>query len=117
MDFEFFTDVTGLPLAKCDVESEAFADWLCHDLGADKVVVGSLLTKVTHLQKRPAKEFTITGKIYHLIIADEEVELFINNTEFSHSEFEDLDFDGSVAGCGLADFTRLLESWAEFIGV
>ena len=117
MDFEFFTDVTGLPLAKCDVESEAFADWLSHDLGADKPAVHSLLNEIHAIQNKPAMDLTITGKIYHLNIADDEVELFLNNAELSQDDFDDLVLDGPAAGCGLADFTRLLESWAEFIGV
>ncbi len=42
MDFEFVTDVTGQPLAKCDIESEAFGDWLSHDIGTDRAAITAL---------------------------------------------------------------------------
>ena len=41
---------------------------------------------------------------------------FHNNNELAHSEFEDEDLDGPVAGCGLVECKHLLENWLAFIG-
>ena len=115
MDFEFLTDVPGEPLAKCDVESEYFGDWLSHDIGADTVAVATLMAAIEKLLTRQQMEFEYTGKIYHLMIADDEVELFLNNTELNHSEFDEDLAEGPVSGCGLMDFANLLENWLAFI--
>ncbi|GGF57439.1 YacL family protein [Alteromonas lipolytica] len=115
MDFEFVTDVTGQPLAKCDIESEAFGDWLSHDLGTNTKAISDLLLTVDGLLAKRAADAEITGKIYHLVIADDEVDLFLNNTELSGQEFEEEFSDGPVAGCGLVEFKHLLQSWLEFI--
>lgn len=34
-------------------------------------------------------EFEYIGKIYYLIIVDDEVDLFLNNIEFNYSEFDE----------------------------
>ena len=49
------------------------------------------------------------------MIADDEVELFLNNTELNHSEFDEDLAEGPVSGCGLMDFANLLENWLAFI--
>ncbi|NVK54276.1 MAG: YacL family protein [Alteromonadaceae bacterium] len=115
MDFEFMTDVTGQPLAKCDIESEALGDWLSHDIGTNKNAINSLLQSIEQLHNNQRTDVDIIGKIYHLSIADDEVELFLNNNQTNHSEFEDDYDDGPIAGCGLVEFNHLLESWLEFI--
>ena len=116
MDFEFVTDATGQPLAKCDIESEAFGDWLSHDIGTDRAAITSLIDTLQQVLDRQRADYQYTGKIYHLIIADDEVEIFHNNNELAHSEFEDEDLDGPVAGCGLVECKHLLENWLAFIG-
>ncbi|MDC8829703.1 YacL family protein [Alteromonas gilva] len=115
MDFEFITDVTGQPLAKCDIESEALGDWLSHDICTDKRAIESLLYMIEQLKNNQRPDVEFTGKIYHLAIADDEVELFLNNSQPHHDEFEDDYSDGPAAGCGLVEFTHLLESWRDFI--
>lgn len=115
MDFEFVTDVTGEPLAKCDIESENFGDWLSHDVGTDVQAIHTLLESLDKLLNKQLMHFDFTGKIYHLTMADDEAELFLNNTDLSHHEFDDEEIDGPVAGCGLVELKMLLESWLEFI--
>ncbi|MFS1703339.1 UPF0231 family protein [Aestuariibacter sp. GS-14] len=116
MDFDFVTDVTGQPLAKCDIETEAFGDWLSHDIGTSKPAISALIAKLEQVLNRTLSHYEYTGKIYHLVIEDDEVDVFLNNSELAHSEFEDDAIDGPVAGCGLVEFKHLLESWLTFIG-
>ncbi|OFC69274.1 YacL family protein [Alteromonas confluentis] len=115
MDFEFLTDVTGQPLARCDMESEYFGDWLSHDIGSDKALITSLLHNLDRLLGRQIPDYEFVGKIYHLTIADEEVDLFLNNNDIADSQFEDEQPDGPVAGCGLVELKHLLASWQAFI--
>ena len=56
-------NVTGEPLAKCDVESEYFGDWLSHDIGADTVAVATLMAAIEKLLTRQQMEFEYTGKM------------------------------------------------------
>ena len=114
MDFEFLTDVTGQPLARCDMESEYFGDWLSHDIGSNTTLIASLLGSLDALVERKTADFEYTGKIYHLVVADEEVDLFLNNVELADSQFEDEQPEGPVAGCGLVELRHLLASWQEF---
>ncbi len=115
MDFEFLTDVTGQPLARCDMESEYFGDWLSHDIGSNQALISSLLSSLDALMERKIPDFEFVGKIYHLTIADEEVDLFLNNSELADEQFEDEQPEGPVAGCGLVEFRHLLASWQEFV--
>lgn len=115
MDFDFVTDVTGQPLAKCDLETEAFGDWLSHDIGTDKAAISALLNMLQQLLDRQIIDYEFTGKIYHIQITEDEVDLFLNNNELTHYEFEDETIDGPVSGCGLVEFKHLLESWLSFI--
>ncbi len=115
MDFEFITDVTGQPLAKCETEAEAFGDWLSHDIGANKSAIASLLETVESALSQSQVDFEFSGKIYHLIMSNDEVELFLNNNQISHSEFANEQSDEAVAGCGLVEFKHLLENWLDFV--
>ncbi len=115
MDFEFVTDVTGLPLAKCDIESEAFGDWLSHDVSVNKTTITTLLTGIEQVLNHQLTSYEFTGKIYHLTIADDEVELFINSGQSTHSEYGEDYSELAVAGCGLIECKHLLTSWLEFI--
>lgn len=115
MDFEFVIDVTGQPLAQCDMESESFGDWLTQDIGSDIPLIDILLESLDALLARKMADFDFTGKIYHLTIAEDEVELFLNYSGTSHDEFEEIDPKAPIAGCGLVELNHLLESWREFI--
>lgn len=115
MDFEFVTDVTGMPLAKCDIESEAFGDWLSHDISVDKNTIITLLSNIDKVLKHQLTHYEFIGKIYHLTIADDEVELFINSGQSQHSEFDDDYSELAAAGCGLIECKHLLTNWLEFI--
>lgn len=115
MDFEFLTDVTGQPLAKCDIECELFGDWLSHDMGTDRSSIKSLLCRIQQMLRKQSVSLEYTGKIYHLSVADDEVELFLNNAELTTDEFDSESVAGPVAGCGLVEFAHLLASWLDFI--
>jgi uncharacterized protein YacL (UPF0231 family) len=115
MEFQFQTDITGQPTAKCDIECEAFGDWLCNDLGTDRTKIHDLLDTVERLLKKNLSRFELTGKEYHLVFENDEVELSLNNSQTSHQEFNE-DFDANqTIGCGLIDFQNLLQEWRKFI--
>ncbi|MDU0354107.1 YacL family protein [Paraglaciecola aquimarina] len=115
MEFQFQTDITGLPIAKCDLECEAFGDWLSHDLSTDKSNITLLLQTTEKLLSKQLSHYQFTGKVYHLIFENDEVELVLNNNEVSTAEFADEHDNEHVTGCGLVDFKHLLEEWANFV--
>ncbi|MCF2948388.1 YacL family protein [Paraglaciecola aquimarina] len=114
MEFQFRKGITGLPLAKCDLECEAFGDWLSHDLGTDRAKIKDLLEIVEQLLNKRLAHYELSGKEYYLTFEDDEVLLSLNNNQTTVDEFaEDYDPDEST-GCGLIDFKHLLEQWAIF---
>lgn len=115
MEFQFRKDITGLPIAKCDLECEAFGDWLSHDISIKKAEIKSLLNTVDKLLNKQLNHYEYTGKEYHLIFENDEVELALNNNQSSHTEFEDEFDEGANTGCGLVDFQKLLQEWQIFI--
>jgi uncharacterized protein YacL (UPF0231 family) len=116
MDFQFTTDITGLPIAKCDTECEAFGDWLSNDISVDKTTIDALLNTLDSLVNKQINSYKFSGKIYYLVFADDEVELFLNNHRVTNSEFTEDDIPyGPEAGCGLVDFQQLLQEWRDFI--
>ncbi|MGJ8682108.1 YacL family protein [Paraglaciecola sp.] len=115
MEFQFQTDITGQPTAKCDLEYEAFGDWLCNDLGTDRAKIHDLLNTIEQLLNKKIPSFELTGKEYHLVFENDEVELSLNNNQTKHDEFSQ-DFDANqTTGCGLIDFQQLLQAWKNFI--
>ncbi|APE04659.1 hypothetical protein CW735_04090 [Alteromonas sp. MB-3u-76] len=115
MDFQFRTDMLGEPSAKCDIECEAFGDWLSNDLGTDRESINTVLDAIENLLCRNIPEYQFIGKEYTLTIEDDEVILTLNHNETSHKEFAE-DYDEEMqAGCGLADFKHLLQEWKAFI--
>ncbi|WP_158971167.1 YacL family protein [Paraglaciecola sp. L3A3] len=114
MDFQFQTDITGLPIAKCDIECEAFGDWLSHDLSVDQGQIDELLEKIDQLLNKKLIQYTFIGKIYHLVFESDEVELILNNSDVSSSEFSEQISDQQITGCGLIDLQNLLLEWKSF---
>ena len=115
MEFQFQTDVTGQPIAKCGIESEAFGDWLGNDLGADRPQIRALLDIVEKLLAKKLLHYQLIGKEYTLDFEDEEVLITLNHHQTSHEEFAQ-EYDLNIsAGCGLVDFQRLLQEWKHFI--
>jgi uncharacterized protein YacL (UPF0231 family) len=115
MEFQFMTDISGQPIAKCELECEAFGDWLGNDLGKDPRKVSQLLHTIDELLNKQLPHFELTTKEYHLSIEDDEVTLSLNNAQSQTEEFAEHYPDEQVTGCGLIDFQQLLKAWQQFI--
>ncbi|MFT6776437.1 MAG: hypothetical protein ACJAV1_000348 [Paraglaciecola sp.] len=122
MDYQFFHDILGQPVATCELECEAFGDWLTHDIAQDTEQIILLLKTVHQLQINQLVSYQHNGKEYHLQFDKDEVELILNNNhiqditcseEDESQELEDLHIQ---SGCGLADFHTLLKAWQQFSG-
>lgn len=115
MEFQFRTDITGQPIAKCELECEAFGDWLSHDLGSNRSNIRSVLEVVDKLLNKQLSHYELTGKDYHLVFEDDEVQITLNHNQTSHNEFAE-SYDQEIEnGCGLIDFKHLLLEWQKFI--
>ena len=121
MDYQFFHDILGHPVAICDLECEPFGDWLSHDVAQEFEQITLLLNIIVQLQTNQLVNYQHNGKEYHLELDKDEVELNLNNNHIqtmTHSEddenqeLEDLHIQ---SGCGLADFHILLKAWQKFI--
>jgi uncharacterized protein YacL (UPF0231 family) len=121
MDYQFFHDLLGNPIAKCELECEAFGDWLSHDISKDVAQITLLLNTVQQLQSNQIADYQHYRKEYHLLLDKDEVELCLNNnyiqnmTDSKDDESQELEDLQIQSGCGLADFNRLLEAWQQFI--
>lgn len=122
MDYQFFHDILGHPMATCELECEPFGDWLSHDIADDAEQITVLLNVIHQLQTNQLASYQHNGNEYHLEFDKDEVELILNNNHIQNiasseddesQELEDLHIQ---AGCGLADFYTLLKAWQKFIG-
>ncbi|MFT5840212.1 MAG: hypothetical protein ACI9UT_002723 [Flavobacteriales bacterium] len=121
MDYQFSHDLLGHPVATCELECEAFGDWLSHEISQDAGQITQLLNTVDQLQTNQLISYQHNGKEYHLLLDKDEVELILNNNHIQEitasedeesQELEDLHIQ---SGCGLADFHTLLKAWQKFI--
>jgi uncharacterized protein YacL (UPF0231 family) len=121
MDYQFFHDILGNPMAICELECEAFGDWLSHDIARDFTQIILLLNTVQQLQSNQLVSYQHNGKEYHLLLDKDEVELILNNNKIQSiapseddksQELSDLHIQ---SGCGLADFHTLLRAWQKFV--
>lgn len=121
MDYQFSHDLLGHPVASCELECEAFGDWLSHDIGQDVEQITLLLNTISQLQTNQLTSYQHNGKEYHLQFDKDEVELILNNNHIQKiasseddesQELEDLHIQ---SGCGLTDFHRLLKAWQKFV--
>ncbi len=121
MDYQFSHDILGQPVATCELECEAFGDWLSHEIARDFEQIKLLLYTIQQLQTNQLSSYQHNGKEYHLEFDKDEVELILNNNhsqnmspaeEEERQELSDLNIQ---AGCGLDDFHTLLKSWQKFI--
>jgi uncharacterized protein YacL (UPF0231 family) len=121
MDYQFSHDILGHPVAKCELDCEAFGDWLSHDIADDVGQIIMLIDVINQLQTNRITDYQHNGKEYHLQLDKDEVELILNNNQIQNiapaeddesQELEDLHIQ---AGCGLADFYKLLKAWQQFI--
>ena len=121
MDYQFSHDILGHPVATCDLDCEAFGDWLSHDVGRDISQITLLLETIQQLQSYQLSSYQHNGKEYHLQFDKDEVELILNNNHIQEISSSEDDESQELAdlhiqsGCGLADFHTLLKAWQQFI--
>mgnify|MGYP000038069729 CR=1 FL=1 len=121
MDYQFYHDILGNPVASCELECEAFGDWLTHDIGKDFAQITLLLSITQQLQSNQLVSYQHIGKEYHLQFDKDEVELMLNNNhiqDIAPSEDDESQELGDLhiqSGCGLTDFDTLLKSWQQFV--
>lgn len=121
MDYQFSHDILGQPVASCELECEAFGDWLSQDIAQDFAQITLLLNVIHQLQTNQLVSYQHNGKEYHLLFDKDEVELILNNNQIqqmTHSqddESQELSDLHIQSGCGLADFYKLLKAWQLFI--
>lgn len=126
MEYQFKTDINGQPTAKCELDCEAFGDWLTNDIGKNRAQLTALIISVEQALKKAVQFFELTTQGYHLEIELEEVTLSLRYTSHNSSHDESLFHDqddhtdnednSPATGCGLADFHDLLKGWQAFIG-
>jgi uncharacterized protein YacL (UPF0231 family) len=121
MDYQFSHDILGHPVATCELECEAFGDWLSHDITQDLAQITLLLDIIHQLQTNQLLSYQHNGKEYHLQFDKDEVELILNNNHIQEmgssedDESQELNDLHIQAGCGLADFHTLLKAWQQFV--
>jgi uncharacterized protein YacL (UPF0231 family) len=121
MDYQFFYDILGEPVATCELDCEAFGDWLSHDIAKNLEQITLLLNTIQQLQTDQLTSYQHNGKEYHLQLDKDEVELILNNnhiqdmTPSEDDESQELENLYIQSGCGLADFHTLLKAWQQFI--
>ena len=115
MEYQFSYDVLGQPVAKCELECEAFGDWLSHDIAKDHKQLSLLLEVIKKLQKQQLADYQYIGKIYHLQLDKDEVTLTLNNETLDLAQAQHVEWDPEISnGCGLIDLQRLLIAWQAF---
>jgi len=121
MDYQFFHDILGNPIATCELECEAFGDWLSHDIAQDLRQITLLLNTIQQLQNNQLMSYQHNGKEYHLLLDKDEVELILNNNHIQNMAVAEDETNQELAdlhiqsGCGLVDFDTLLKAWQQFI--
>ncbi|MGS2719059.1 UPF0231 family protein [Paraglaciecola aestuariivivens] len=117
MDYQFSRNLLGQAIATCELECEAFGDWLTNDLGSDKTQIKALIEIINKLQNQELNHYQHVGKDYHLELDTDEVELSLNNTQISDPNFNQEEHLGSdnTTGCGLTDLLYLLNAWLDYL--
>ena len=120
MDYQFSHDILGQPSATCELECEAFGDWLSHEIAQDFAQINLLLNTVQQLQSNQLVSYQHNGKEYHLLLDKDEVELILNNNHIQemtslNDDTPELSNLHIQSGCGLADFHTLLKAWQKFV--
>jgi len=119
MNYQFKRNRKGKPLAQFDMGSEAFSHWFSQELGGDKEKIELLRKVVKQLQNKEIKEFALPGKEINLSLDLYEVE--VKSTMLSMDAPDDMPegtelYDQeSISGCGLEDFSHVLDSWLDFV--
>ncbi|MFB0912619.1 MAG: YacL family protein [Glaciecola sp.] len=119
MNYQFIRDLQGSPVAEFEMGSETFSQWFTQELGTDENKMEVVFNAIQQLESREIKEFLLQGNDVSLLLDPYEVE--------ARSKILDVDapdplpegtqlYDQeSIAGCGLEDFTRVLQSWRDCV--
>lgn len=117
MDYKFYTDVSGKPIAECDEDAATFGDWLSNELNSD-AALNKVFGSMQQLDLGHIKTHKIKGHDYTLVMDADEAQLHRHLGYWDDSaelpEGTELDMQNEV-GCGLEDLKELLLDWQEFI--
>lgn len=118
MDYKFYKEISGKPVAECEPEASTFGDWLTAELGNNSEAVTALLTIIEQLQSDELQSHKLKGNDYTLILDQDEAELHSHlgywDEDAELPEGTELD-QQTALGCGLEDLKELLLEWQEFI--
>ncbi len=119
MNYQFIRDLQGSPVAQFDMGSEAFTLWFSEELGSDQSKIAAILTAIEQVQTEQIKEFVLEGMDINLSLDRYEVEVRSKMLDIDAPdelpEGAELYDQESIAGCGLEDFVRVLNSWKDFV--
>lgn len=125
MDYEFFTDEQGIPVAQFSMDHEAIGSWFTNEIGTDKKRLQELFALIEKHEQQHFKKSHMSGKDLQLEIDQEIVEITAINDFYDRDQNQDEEesspdstdlFDAiNRADCGLMDFKDALLSWQEFI--
>lgn len=118
MDYEFRCNLYGRYQAEFSMGHEAFGLWFSEELGADQVLIDSLLNKIEQLKNQQCWEYRHAGREFVLSMNQEGVEvraaLLDDTDDEAPDELNHYDQE-SQASCGLDDFRLVLAAWQAFV--
>jgi uncharacterized protein YacL (UPF0231 family) len=117
MDYKFFRELGGQPVAQCESEASTFGDWLSSELSNDDAAVSEVLDVIDKLQSKQLTSHKIKGQDYTLILDQDEAELHSHLGYFDEDKAlpEGTVLDQQTAmGCGLQDLKELMLEWRQF---
>ncbi|WP_027855820.1 YacL family protein [Marinobacterium jannaschii] len=119
MDYEFGRDITGAYQALFSMGHEALGVWLTDEIGTDRHRLDRVISETERLLQRQGWEWSQEGLSYSLFLSRDEASVRANalgQPQDMEIDDEDMDFydDESQASCGLDDFYKVLQDWAEF---
>jgi len=119
MNYQFIRDLQGSPVAEFEMGSETFAQWFTQELGTDQNKIEEIFNAIKQLESRQIKEFIMQGNDVNLLLDPDEVEVRSKILDVDAPdempEGTELYDQESIAGCGLEDFIRVLQSWSNFV--
>jgi uncharacterized protein len=116
MDYQFYRDVTGRPIAECELGH--FGDWLSHEIGDDMQAIQGLLANIVQLESKQKRRVVVNGKDYDLVLDQDEAELQFKTMLWQEDDElpEGTELDENLQiGCGLEDIKQLIEAWLDFL--
>lgn len=119
MNYQFIRDQQGSPVAEFDMGSETFSQWFTQELGTDQHKIETIFKAIQALRSRQINEFVQQGNEINLLLDPDEVEVRSKILDIQAPdelpEGTQLYDQESIAGCGLEDFIRVLQSWSDFV--